>query len=215
MGFQPVEKLRLRQAGSLSHVRRLRGGAGRLAGVVFDRHANDSETFMERRSFNRELVASTAWIAPSATVLGDVRIGEQASIWFGAVLRGDVEYIQIGSQTNVQDLACLHCDTDYPCVLGTGVTVGHAAVVHGASVGDYALIGIGAIVLNGAVIGSESLVAAGTVIREGQQIPPRVLVAGVPGKIIRELTEQDICRMRAGVQHYVDGAAAFLAETKG
>lgn len=169
---------------------------------------------MKKYAFNHELVSQSAWIAPNATVVGNVTLGDQSSVWFGAVLRGDIDRIEIGPRSNVQDLACLHCDLGFPCIIGQGVTIGHAAVVHGASVGDFALIGIGAIVLNGAVIGNESLVAAGTVVREGQQIPPRVLVAGVPAKIIRDLTEEDISRMRAGVQHYVDGAAAFKLQSQ-
>ncbi len=159
--------------------------------------------------FNPNLVAASAWIAPNATVIGNVTIEEWVSIWFGTVIRGDVERIHIGARTNVQDLSCLHGDPGIPCLIGKGVTIGHAAIVHGATVEDNSLIGMRAVILNGATVGESSLIAAGAVVREGQQIPPRVLAAGVPAKIIRDLQPEDLERMRAGAEHYVQAAAAY------
>lgn len=154
--------------------------------------------------FRQDLVDPTAWIAPTATVLGEVELGARVSVWFGAVLRGDTEPIRVGRESNIQDLCCLHADPGFPCIVGNRVTVGHAAVVHGATVEDECLIGIRAVLLNGAVIGKNSLVAAGCVVLEGQVIPPRSLVVGTPAKVIRELKDEDIERILRGAQHYVD-----------
>ncbi len=156
-----------------------------------------------------ELRAATAWIAPTATVVGNVHLGEHASVWFGAVLRGDCESVSIGPRTNVQDLACLHADPGLPCVVGANVTIGHAAIVHGATVEDDCLIGIRATVLNGARIGRGSLIGAAALVTENAVIPPNSLVLGVPGKVVRQLTEADVERIRRGSQHYVDAAAAY------
>lgn len=161
-----------------------------------------------------ELRAASAWIAPTATVVGNVHLGEQSSVWFGAVIRGDCESVSIGPRTNVQDLACLHADPGLPCVVGANVTIGHAAIVHGATVEDDCLIGIRATVLNGARIGHGSLIGASALVTENAVIPPNSLVLGVPGKVVRQLTPDDIQRIRRGSQHYVDAAAAFRsAET--
>ncbi|NUT39759.1 MAG: gamma carbonic anhydrase family protein [Thermoactinospora sp.] len=132
-----------------------------------------------------------AYIAPGATVVGNVRIGARASIWYGSVLRGDDERIEIGEECNVQDLCCLHADAGEPAVLEPRVSLGHKAMVHGAHVETGALIGIGAIVLGGARIGAGTLVAAGALVGPGKKIPAGVLVAGTPGKIVRELTDSD------------------------
>lgn len=156
-----------------------------------------------------ELIDSTAYVAPNATLIGDVRIAAEASVWFGCVLRGDNEPVVIGARTNVQDLTVIHTDEGIPCTLGTGVTVGHRAVLHGAMVRDGALIGIGAIVLNGATVGREAMVGAGAVVTEGQTIPPRHLALGVPAKVIRELTDDEVQRLRATAAHYVSRAKLF------
>ncbi len=156
-----------------------------------------------------QLVAPTAWIAGNATVLGDVQLEAYSSVWFGAVIRGDTERIQIGCRTNVQDLACLHADPGLPCLLGDDVTVGHGAIVHGARVGDRVLIGIRAVVLNGATIGSESIIAAGAVVLEGQIIPPRSLVVGVPARVVRVIQPDDMVRIMHAAEHYVAAAAAY------
>lgn len=132
-----------------------------------------------------------AYVAPGAVVVGRVSVGRAASIWYGSVLRGDDERIEIGEECNVQDLCCLHADPGEPAVLESRVSLGHRAMVHGAHVERGALIGIGAIVLGGARIGAGTLVAAGAVIGPGKKIPAGVLVAGVPGRIVRELTDED------------------------
>ncbi len=158
-----------------------------------------------------ELIASSAWLAATATVLGEVHIGERSSIWFGAVLRGDVAAIRIGDDTNIQDLACLHADPDKPCTLGNRITMGHQAIVHGATIEDECLIGIGAIVLNDAHIGKHSIIGAGALVTEGKVIPPRSLVLGMPGKIVREVTDEDLERIEHGFRHYVAAAAQYKA----
>ncbi len=161
---------------------------------------------IERRP---EQIDPAAWIADNATVLGDVWIGARSSVWFGAVLRGDIETIRIGEDTNVQDLACLHADPGKPCTLGSRITMGHQAIVHGATVEDDCLIGIGAIVLNGARIGQQSIIGAGSLIAEGKVIPPRSLVVGVPGRVVRQLTEDDVARLAQGWAHYVSAAQQY------
>lgn len=147
-------------------------------------------------------VAESAWVAPSATLAGSVVIGEGASIWYGAVLRADNEPITIGARSNVQDNCAFHVDTGKPLVLGEGVSVGHGAVIHGATVHDGVLVGMGAIIMNGAVIGERSLIAAGALVSEGVVIPPHSLVAGVPGKVRRELTEEEIARLGTNAGTY-------------
>ncbi|MGD8996958.1 MAG: gamma carbonic anhydrase family protein [Anaerolineae bacterium] len=156
-----------------------------------------------------ELIHNTAYVAPNATIIGDVRIAAEASVWFGCVIRGDNEPIEIGPRTNVQDLTVIHTDKGIPCTVGAGVTVGHRVVVHGATIGDGALIGIGAIVLDGATVGSEALVGAGALVTEGQVIPPRHLALGVPARVVRELTGEEVERLRAAAAHYVGRAEAF------
>lgn len=149
-------------------------------------------------------IAPTAWVHPAATVVGDVTLGADVSVWPGAVLRGDRDAIRVGAETNVQDGAVLHCDPGLPCVIGKRVTIGHRAVVHGAVVEDGALIGIGAVVLNGAVIGEGALVAAGAVVGEGKVIPPHSLVVGVPAKVLRPLNEEQRERVARGYKTYVE-----------
>lgn len=153
-----------------------------------------------------KLIDDSAYIAENATVLGNVEIGPQASVWFGCVLRGDKDPIVIGARSNIQDLSVIHTDEGFPCTVGSGVTVGHRAVLHGATVGDGALIGIGAIVLNGATVGEQAIVGAGAVVTEGQVIPPRHLALGVPAKVVRELTGEEIEHLSASAAHYVSRA---------
>ncbi|WP_286690053.1 MULTISPECIES: gamma carbonic anhydrase family protein [unclassified Aeromicrobium] len=140
----------------------------------------------------RPRVAETAFVAPNATLVGSVLLEEGASVWYGAVLRADNEPITVGPRSNVQDGCAFHVDRGHPVVLGEGVSVGHNAVVHGATVEDHCLVGMGAVVMNGAVIGSESLVAAGALVTAGMQVPPRSLVAGVPAKVRRELSDAEV-----------------------
>jgi len=157
-----------------------------------------------------ELVHPTAYVAPNAVIVGEVRIGAEASVWFGCVLRGDNAPITVGARANVQDLTVIHTDVGVPCTLGEGVTVGHRAVLHGVTVEDGALIGIGAIVLNGAVVGREALVGAGAVVAERMSIPPRHLALGVPARVVRELEAEEIERLHTDAAHYVARARAFL-----
>lgn len=132
-----------------------------------------------------------AFVAPTASVIGDVTLHAGASLWYGAVARGDVERISVGAQSNIQDNCTLHADPGFPVTIGERVSVGHNAVVHGATVEDDCLIGMGATVLNGAVIGAGSLVAAQALVPQGMRVPPGSLVAGVPAKVRRELTEEE------------------------
>ncbi len=157
-------------------------------------------------------VAPDAWIAPNATLVGRVSIAAGASVFYGAVLRGDVNSISLGEGSNIQDNVAVHCDSDKPTNIGRGVSVGHAAVVHGCVIGDGCLIGMNATVLSGAVIGDESLVAAGSVVLEGTVIPPRSLVAGVPGKVRREMSDDEIAAIRHNAVHYGELSAQHALE---
>jgi len=144
-----------------------------------------------------------AWVAPGAVVVGRVSIGRAASVWYGSVLRGDDDQITVGEECNIQDLCCIHVDPGEPAVLEAGVSLGHHATVHGAHVGTGSLIGIGAIVLGGATIGAHCLVAAGTVVLPGTTVPAGVLYAGVPGRVVRELTDADRRRFEQTAARYV------------
>ena len=146
----------------------------------------------------------TAWLAPNATVVGDAHIGPRASIFYGAVVRADMAAVHLGAGSNLQDNVVVHTDTGLPAIIGAGVTVGHAAVVHGCVIEDRCLIGMNATVLNGAVIGSGSLVAAGAVVREGAMVPPGSLVAGVPDRVLRPLTADEQDRVIAGSGIYIN-----------
>lgn len=147
-------------------------------------------------------IAESAWVAPNATLIGRVRIDPSASVYFGAVLRADINSITLGEGSNIQDNVAVHVDRDAPTTIGRGVSIGHAAVVHGCTIGDDCLIGMNATVLSHAVIGNECLIAAGTVVLEGTVIPPRSLVAGVPGKVRRELTDDEIAGIRLNATTY-------------
>lgn len=156
-----------------------------------------------------EQIDPSAFIAQGAVIRGNVTVGEKASVWFGAVIRGDVEPVTIGARSNVQDLAVIHCDPGYPCEIGEDVTIGHAAVVHGAIVESGALIGIRAVILNGARIGSGSIVGAGAVVTERAEIPPGSLVVGVPGKVIRPTSDQQREQILANAAHYVTSGKKY------
>lgn len=151
------------------------------------------------------------FVAPNATVIGNVELGHESSIWYTTVLRGDSSSIRVGARSNLQDGVVVHADPDFPATIGAGVSVGHRAVVHGCTIGDNCLIGMGAVVLNGAVVGAESLVAAGAVVPEGAVIPPRSLVAGVPATVKRELADEQVAHLRANADHYVELATAHAA----
>jgi carbonic anhydrase/acetyltransferase-like protein (isoleucine patch superfamily) len=144
-----------------------------------------------------------AWLAPTATVIGAATVAAGASIYYGAVVRADMAEVRLGAGSNLQDNVVVHTDTGFPTVIGRGVSVGHLAVIHGCTIADDVLIGMNATVLNGASIGTGSLVAAGTVVLEGTVIPPRSLVAGVPGKVRRELSEDEVQKVVANAEEYL------------
>jgi carbonic anhydrase/acetyltransferase-like protein (isoleucine patch superfamily) len=150
----------------------------------------------------RPQLADPVWIAPNATIVGDVRLAKDVSIWWNATLRADNDPITIGENTNIQDGSTLHTDDGVPLTIGANVTVGHMVMLHGCTVGDGCLIGIGAIVLNRAVIGRECLIGAGSVIPEGKEIPDRSLVIGTPGRVIRQLTDEDVAGIRRSAENY-------------
>lgn len=149
------------------------------------------------------------FIASSAQIIGQVTLAEDTNIWFGAVIRADVASITIGERTNVQDNAVVHVATGFPTQIGNDVTIGHGAIVHGCTVGDVVLIGMGSIILDGAIIGKETMIGAGTLIPQGKIIPPRSLVMGSPGKVIRTLTETEIVDLKASAEHYVSYAKEY------
>jgi carbonic anhydrase/acetyltransferase-like protein (isoleucine patch superfamily) len=149
------------------------------------------------------------WIAPDASVVGQVRMGRDVGIWFGAVLRGDNEPIAIGARTNVQEHVVMHTDPGYPLMVGEGCTIGHRAMLHGCTIGDNSLVGMGAIVLNGARIGSNCLVGAGALVTEGKVFEDNTLIMGVPAKPVRKLDAAAAEKLRASADHYVENARRF------
>ena len=154
-------------------------------------------------------VATSSWVADSAQVIGDVVLGEGASVWFGTVVRGDTARIAIGAGTNVQDASVLHADVGVPLVIGSNVTVGHQVMLHGCTIGDESLIGIGAIVLNGAKIGKNCLVGAGSLVTEGKEFPDGCMILGSPAKAVRQLSPEQIEGLRQSARHYVENARRF------
>lgn len=162
-------------------------------------------------SYRPELIHPSVFIARGAVVLGDVTIGEESSVWFSAVIRGDCEAIRIGRRTNIQDGSILHADPGFLCTLGDEVTVGHGAIIHGATVADRVLIGMRAVLMNGAQIGDGSVVGVGAVVTEGTRIPPGSLVLGLPGKVVRQVTAEDMARIRHAAEHYVAAAREYAA----
>jgi carbonic anhydrase/acetyltransferase-like protein (isoleucine patch superfamily) len=159
-------------------------------------------------------IAPSAWVADSAQIIGRVVMAEDASVWYGAVLRGDNETITLGARSNVQEGSVLHTDMGFPLTLGEDVTVGHQCMLHGCTVGDGSLIGIQAVVLNGARIGKNCLVGAGAVVTEGKEFPDNSLILGAPAKAVREISPEQAARMRAGTLHYVDNAQRHRAQLK-
>ena len=158
---------------------------------------------------HRPRFAGRYWVAPGAHLIGDVVLGDRASVWFNAVIRADNAPIRIGARSNVQDGAVLHVDPGMPLTIGDGVTVGHLAMLHGCTVGDGSLIGIGAVVLNGAVIGRNCLIGAKALVTENTVVPDGSLFLGAPGKVVRVLDEERIAGLRANAQSYVDKSAAY------
>jgi carbonic anhydrase/acetyltransferase-like protein (isoleucine patch superfamily) len=155
------------------------------------------------------------WVAPNASVIGNVILHVNASVWFGAVLRGDNEPISVGPDSNIQDGSVLHTDMGSPLTLGRGVTVGHKAMLHGCEVGDYSLIGIGAVVLNGVKIGRNCIIGANALLTEGKVIPDNSLVVGQPGKVVRELQPGQIEALKASAAHYVQNWRRYAQDLKG
>lgn len=159
-------------------------------------------------------VADSAWVAESAEVIGRVSLGEDVSIWFQAVLRGDSDTLTIGRGSNIQDGSVLHADTGFPLVLGENVTVGHQVMLHGCTVGDNSLIGIGAVVLNGARIGKNCLVGAGSLVTEGKEFPDGSLIMGRPATAVKELRPEQIAGLAASARHYVSNGQRYAKELK-
>ncbi len=154
----------------------------------------------------------SSWTAPNATLIGNVRLQENASVWFGAVLRGDNELIDIGPDSNVQDGTVMHTDMGSPLTIGRGVTIGHNAMLHGCTVDDYSLIGINAVILNGARIGKYCIIGANALIAEGKVIPDGSLVMGSPGKVVRELTDAHKQMLEGSAAHYVHNARRYARD---
>jgi len=156
-----------------------------------------------------EQLHPTVFVAKHAIIVGDVTLAEECGVWFHATLRGDVEPIRIGARTNIQEGAVLHVDPGYPVTVGAGVTIGHRAIVHGATIHDNVIIGMGSTILNGAQIGENSIVGANALVTEGKQFPPGSLILGSPAKVVRALTAEEIARIQQGAETYVARAAAF------
>ena len=164
------------------------------------------DTFLRQRP----KLGKGVYIAKNATVIGAVTLGAQASVWYGAVLRGDINRIVVGHHSNVQDNAVLHLADNFPCILGNWVTVGHSAVVHACKVGDEVLVGMGAVILDGAVIGKQSIIGAKALVTQGTKIPPGSLVLGAPGKVVRKLSAKERNGLKWWAQKYVDNGAYCL-----
>ena len=155
-----------------------------------------------------------AWVADSAQVMGNVVLAENASVWFGAVLRGDNEAMRLGRNSNVQDLSMLHSDPGCPLTIGDNVTIGHQVMLHGCTIGDNSLIGIQAVILNNAKIGRNSIVGAGSVVTEGKEFPDNSLIIGSPAKVVRTLDDAAAAKLRHGAEHYVENAHRFAKGLK-
>ncbi len=159
-------------------------------------------------------IADSAWVAENAQVIGDVHMAADSSVWFSSVVRGDTATIRIGEGTNIQDGSVLHADVGIPLTIGKHVTVGHMVQLHGCTIGDESLIGIGAIVLNGAKIGKNCLVGAGSLVTEGKEFPDGSMILGSPAKVVRQLTPEQIEGLRRSAQHYVANKNRFKAGLK-
>lgn len=155
-----------------------------------------------------------AWVADDANVIGKIRLDAFSSVWFGCTLRGDNELIWLGEHSNAQEGVVMHTDIGFPLVIAPYVTIGHQAMLHGCTIGDHSLIGIKAVVMNGAKIGRECLIGAGALVTEGKQIPDRSLVMGSPGKVVRELTDAEVARLRMSAENYSARAQAYRRDLK-
>ncbi|MBK9306843.1 MAG: gamma carbonic anhydrase family protein [Nitrospira sp.] len=162
----------------------------------------------------RPTVPTSCFVEDTAVVIGDVVLGEECSVWFNTVIRGDVNYIRIGNRTNVQDLCMLHVTHDtHPLIIGDGVTIGHNVVLHGCSIRDRVLVGMGAIIMDGAIIGEDSVVGAGALVTEGTVVPPKSLILGSPAKVKRPVTEQELNWVRESAENYVRYANQYMSDT--
>ena len=163
-----------------------------------------ADNYIAELPFGAPKIDGDAFVAPTAVVVGAVTMGPRSSIWYGAVARADAEVIEIGEGSNIQYGCTLHSDPGFPLLVGRDVTVGHRVVLHGARIDDEVLVGMGSVVMNGAHIGSGSIVAAGAVVTPGKQFPPRSVIAGVPAKVVREATEDDLLHIRGNAASYTD-----------
>ncbi len=157
-------------------------------------------------------VHGNAWVAPDANVIGNVVLEDESSVWFGSTLRGDNEVIHVGRGSNVQENCVFHTDMGYPLTIGENCTIGHKVMLHGCTIGDNSLIGMGATILNGAKIGRNCLIGAGALITEGKEIPDGSLVMGAPGKVVRQLDDEAIAKLTASARHYAENAARFAKD---
>jgi len=149
-------------------------------------------------------IDSSAWIAPSADLIGNIEIGEDSSVWFGCVIRSDINEVKIGNKTNIQDLSCIHTDTNTKTIIGDNVTIGHKVMLHGCTIENNCLIGMSATILDNAIIGEGSIVGANSLVTSGKIFPPRSLIMGSPAKVVKELTQEDVDKLIKHAAHYVD-----------
>lgn len=168
---------------------------------------------MSAYTFRPSQAHESVFIATGAIVVGDVHLAEDVSVWFNAVIRGDTDTLRIGARSNIQDLTMIHADPGYPVTIGTDVTVGHRAIIHGATIGNRTLIGMGAILLNGVVVGEECIVGAGALLTTGKVFPPRSLILGSPAKVVRSVSDEDLAMIDAGAAHYVEKAQAYKTKS--
>lgn len=164
---------------------------------------------MSKYIFEADKAHESVWIAEGAIVVGDVTLHEDVSVWFNAVMRGDTDSITIGARTNIQDLTMIHCDPGAPTKIGEDCTVGHRAIIHGATIGDRVLVGMGAIVLNNCIVGDDCIIGAGALLTQGKTFPPRSLILGSPAKVVRELKDEDLLMIKYGAAHYVEKAKQY------
>ena len=157
----------------------------------------------------KPVIADSAWVADSAQVMGNVTLAADSSVWFGAIIRGDMDRITVGAGTNIQDGSVLHADDNMPLTIGENVTVGHQVMLHGCTIGDGSLIGIQAVVLNGAKIGKNCLVGAGALVTEGKEFPDGSMILGSPAKAVRQLSEAQLAGLKMSAQHYIDNARRY------
>jgi carbonic anhydrase/acetyltransferase-like protein (isoleucine patch superfamily) len=171
---------------------------------------NELDPQLDKFLRKKPALGRDVYLARTAVVLGDVTLGDHASVWYGAVLRGDINRIVVGECSNIQDNAVLHLADEWPCILGKWVTVGHSAIVHACTVGDECLVGMGAVILDGAEIGAQSIIGAKAVVTQGMKVPPGSLVLGTPAKVVRALSAEERSHLKWWAQKYVDNGAYCL-----